>query len=90
MRCTKSVSIPAPVHYASLAAYQSRALKFGDDHDNEKYEFILKKFIRMMNLFDYIFSIDEDDEDPENYTMEDIKTKLMVLDEKVADDMWFI
>jgi hypothetical protein len=46
-----------------------------------------------MNLFNYIFSIDEDDEDdedPENYTMEDIKTKLMVLDEKVADDMWFI
>ena len=44
----------------------------------------------MMNVFDYIFSTDEDDEDPENYTIEDIKTKLMVLDEKVADDMWFL
>lgn len=24
VRCTKAVSIPAPVHYAHLAAYQSR------------------------------------------------------------------
>ncbi len=37
MRCTKSVSIPAPVHYAHLAAYASRTLKFGEDHDTERY-----------------------------------------------------
>lgn len=29
VRCTKAVSIPAPVHYAHLAAYQSR----GTDND---------------------------------------------------------
>jgi eukaryotic translation initiation factor 2C len=70
MRCTKSVSIPAPVHYAHLAAYASRTLKFGEDHDTE--------------------SLDGDNEEPENYSLEDIKTNLMVLDEKIADDMWFI
>jgi hypothetical protein len=37
-----------------------------------------------------IFSLEEDNEEPENYSLEDIKTKLMVLDEKVADDMWFL
>ncbi len=40
MRCTKSVSIPAPVHYAHLAAYASRALKYGEEHDKERYETI--------------------------------------------------
>lgn len=40
MRCTKSVSIPAPVHYAHLAAYGSRAMKFGEEHDQERYETI--------------------------------------------------
>jgi hypothetical protein len=38
----------------------------------------------------YIFSLDDDNEEPENYSLDDIKTKLMVLDEKIADDMWFI
>ncbi len=38
MRCTKSVSIPAPVHYAHLAAYASRALTFDEEHDTEKYD----------------------------------------------------
>lgn len=37
MRCRKSVSIPAPVHYAHLAAYAARILKFGEDHDKERY-----------------------------------------------------
>jgi hypothetical protein len=40
MRCTKSVSIPAPVHYAHLAAYASRALKFDEEHDQERYYII--------------------------------------------------
>jgi hypothetical protein len=38
----------------------------------------------------YIFSLDEDNEEPENYSLDDIKTKLMVLDGKIVDDMWFI
>ncbi|CAF3974965.1 unnamed protein product [Adineta steineri] len=70
MRCTKSVSIPAPVHYAHLAAYASRALKSDEDHERD--------------------SLDDDNEELENYTLDDIKTKLMILDEKVADDMWFL
>ncbi|CAF1246863.1 unnamed protein product [Rotaria sp. Silwood1] len=70
MRCTKSVSIPAPVHYAHLAAYASRALKYGEDQDRE--------------------SVDENNEEPETYSLDDIKTKVMVLDEKITDDMWFI
>ncbi|CAF4969513.1 unnamed protein product, partial [Rotaria sp. Silwood1] len=55
MRCTKSVSIPAPVHYAHLATYASRALEFGEDRDTE------------------IF--DENNEEPENYSLDDMKTK---------------
>ncbi|CAF4025256.1 unnamed protein product [Rotaria sp. Silwood2] len=70
MRCTKSVSIPAPVHYAHLAAYAARTLKFGEDDDKE--------------------SLDEDTEEPESYSLDDIKTKLMTLDEKLVDDMWFL
>ncbi|CAF3801905.1 unnamed protein product [Rotaria socialis] len=69
MRCTKSVSIPAPVHYAHLAAYGSRVLNFGEDHDRD--------------------SLNEDNEEPEQYSLDDIRTKLMELNEKVADDMWF-
>lgn len=37
MRCTKSVSIPAPVHYAHLAAYASRIMNFGEEHDQDTY-----------------------------------------------------
>ena len=48
MRCAKSVSIPAPVHYAHLAAYASRALKFGDDQEGEKYETIKEKLLFIM------------------------------------------
>ncbi|CAF4038167.1 unnamed protein product [Rotaria magnacalcarata] len=70
MRCTKSVSIPAPVHYAHLAAYGSRVLNFGEDHDRD--------------------SLNEDNEEPDEYSLDDIKTKLMELNEKVADDMWFL
>lgn len=31
VRCTKAVSVPAPVHYAHLAAYQSRDIDNADD-----------------------------------------------------------
>ncbi|UJR20428.1 hypothetical protein I4U23_023559 [Adineta vaga] len=70
MRCTKSVSIPAPVHYAHLAAYASRALRYGKDEDAE--------------------SIGEENEDSEDYSLDDIKTELMMLDTKISDDMWFL
>ncbi len=85
MRCTKSVSIPAPVHYAHLAAYASRALKFGEEHDRERYYII----VIITNMI-YISSLDEDNEEPENYSLNDIQTELMMLDGKIADDMWFI
>ncbi|CAF1024442.1 unnamed protein product [Rotaria sp. Silwood1] len=71
MRCTKSVSIPSPVHYAHLAAYGSRALKFDDDRESDNFD-------------------DNNDEEPASYSIDDIKTKLMILDSKVVDDMWFI
>ena len=35
------------------------------------------------------FDGDEDDQ-PASYSIDDIKTKLMVFDPKVADDMWFV
>ncbi|CAF1457105.1 unnamed protein product [Adineta ricciae] len=73
MRCTKSVSIPAPVHYAHLAAYGSRSLKFEDDRDSEG------------SMID-----GDDDDEPQTYSLDDIRTQLMILDPKVADDMWFI
>lgn len=88
MRCTKSVSIPAPVHYAHLAAYGSRAMKFGEEHDQERYSTIRISSDYSLNIF--IFSLDGENEEPENYSLDDIKTKLMVLDSKIADDMWFI
>lgn len=31
-----------------------------------------------------------DEEDPKSYSLEDIKTKVMILDPKIANDMWFI
>lgn len=72
-RCSKAVSIPAPVHYAHLAAYASRTFDFDDNQDEEA-------------------GTDGDDfvENAETVSMDDIKTKLMVLDPKVANDMWFV
>ncbi|CAF3752243.1 unnamed protein product [Rotaria sordida] len=81
MRCTKSVSIPAPVYYAHLAAYGSRSLDFdanhpthsdGNDKDDNDDEDV------------------DDEDDPTSYSLEDIKTKVMIFDPKVANDMWFI
>ncbi len=47
-------------------------------------------YVIMITNIIYIFSLDEDNEEPENYSLDDIKTKLMVLNGKIADDMWFI
>jgi len=69
-RCSKSVSVPAPVHYAHLAAYASRTFDFEDQRDETSGD-------------DFI-------ENNENVSMDDIKTKLMVLDQKIANNMWFV
>lgn len=65
------MSIPAPVHYAHLAAYASRTFDFDDN--NQEHE----------SDGDYV-------ENVENVSIDDIKTKLMVLDPKIANDMWFV
>lgn len=88
MRCSKSVSIPAPVHYAHLAAFGSRSLDFDDDRQTEKCERRFSKE-RITSIVHSSFDGDED-EQPVSYSIDDIKTKLMVFDPKVADDMWFV
>ncbi|CAF3197362.1 unnamed protein product, partial [Rotaria sp. Silwood2] len=67
-RCTKSVSVPAPVHYADLAAHAARMFKFGD----------------------YLGQNEENDDQSENISLNDIKTKVMILNEKIQNNMWFI
>ncbi|CAF3097019.1 unnamed protein product [Rotaria sp. Silwood2] len=70
-RCTKSVSVPAPVHYADLATHAARMFKFGD----------------------YLGQNEENDDQsdqPENISLNDIKTKVMTLNEKIQNNMWFI
>ncbi|UJR07552.1 hypothetical protein I4U23_011840 [Adineta vaga] len=71
-RCTKSVSIPAPVHYAHLAARAARMLDFDDAADR----------------------VEEGDgdelDDQENFSLEDIKTKVMLLNDKIQNNMWFV
>ena len=44
----------------------------------------------MINNIIYIFSVEEDNEEPEDYSLDDINTKVMVLNENIADDMWFL
>ncbi|CAF3857386.1 unnamed protein product [Rotaria sp. Silwood1] len=70
-RCSKSVSIPALVHYAHLAVYASVAYKF-NDNDDETLE------------------IDDDESTSETITLEDIKTKVMILNNNIQDTMWFV
>lgn len=78
MRCTKSVSIPAPVYYAHLAAYGSRSLDFNANN------------IAGSNNSDDDDDNFDDENDLQSYSLDDIKTKLMVFDPKVTNDMWFI
>lgn len=42
-RCSKSVSIPAPVHYAHLAAYASRSFEFTEADTNEEYVILISR-----------------------------------------------
>ena len=90
MRCSKSVSIPAPVHYAHLAAFGSRSLDFEDDRQTEKYETFSSFRTENIHSITHVSFDDGEDEQPLSYSIDDIKTKLMVFDPKVADDMWFV
>ncbi|CAF3351794.1 unnamed protein product [Rotaria sp. Silwood1] len=69
-RCSKAVSMPAPIHYAHLAAYASRTFDFDDSHEQECDD-------------DFV-------ENAESVSIDDIKTKLMVLDPKMENEMWFV
>ncbi|CAF4325858.1 unnamed protein product, partial [Rotaria sp. Silwood2] len=71
VRCSKSVSIPAPVHYAHLAAYASHAYEF--DHSDDE-----------------ILESENDKDQGELITLEDIKTKLIILNNDIQDTMWFV
>ncbi|CAF0968816.1 unnamed protein product [Rotaria sordida] len=57
-RCTKSVSVSAPVHYADLAAYAAR--------------------------------IDDVLDETENISLNDIETKVMIFNDKIQNNMWFV
>ncbi len=47
-------------------------------------------FVDMITNIIYILSVEEDNEEPEDYSLDDINTKVMVLNENIADDMWFL
>ncbi|CAF3974303.1 unnamed protein product, partial [Rotaria magnacalcarata] len=73
VRCTKAVSIPAPVHYAHLAAYQSRD---ADSYENDRRSTIGGDF-------------DDDDlgENMGSITLQDVETRLIQLDPTIQDTM---
>ncbi|CAF5212924.1 unnamed protein product, partial [Rotaria magnacalcarata] len=76
VRCTKAVSIPAPVHYAHLAAYQSRD---ADSYENDRRSTIGGDF-------------DDDDlgENMGSITLQDVETRLIQLDPTIQDTMWYV
>ncbi|CAF1297196.1 unnamed protein product [Adineta ricciae] len=75
VRCTKAVSIPAPVHYAHLAAYQSRdAESFENDRKSTAGDFDDD------DLVDGMGSI----------TLQDVESRLIQLDPSIQDTMWYV
>ncbi|CAF2967700.1 unnamed protein product [Rotaria sp. Silwood2] len=76
VRCTKAVSVPAPVHYAHLAAYQSRD---ADSYENDRRSSIGGDFDDD-DLVDGIGSI----------TLQEVETRLIQLDPTIQDTMWYV
>ncbi|CAF1033031.1 unnamed protein product, partial [Rotaria sordida] len=76
VRCTKAVSVPAPVHYAHLAAYQSRD---ADSYENDRRSSIEGDFDDD-DLVDGIGSI----------TLQEVETRLIQLDPTIQDTMWYV
>ncbi|CAF1375953.1 unnamed protein product [Rotaria sordida] len=77
VRCTKAVSIPAPVHYAHLAAYQSRD---ADSYENDRRSTMGGDF-------------DDDDDLIQNMgsiTLQEVETRLIQLDPSIQDTMWYV
>ena len=66
------MSVPAPVHYADLAAYAARMFEF-DGHDHPKDN-----------------SGDDEWNSEENISLNDIETKVMILNNKIQNNMWFV
>jgi len=84
VRCTKAVSIPAPVHYAHLAAYQSR--------DAESHEFERKS--HQGGDDDETNDVDEDEEELRDQfgsiDLQEVQTRLIQLDPTIQDTMWYV
>ncbi|CAF1148681.1 unnamed protein product [Rotaria sordida] len=76
VRCTKAVSVPAPVHYAHLAAYQSRD---ADSYENDRRSSIEGDF-------------DDDDlvDGMGSITLQEVETRLIQLDPTIQDTMWYV
>lgn len=95
-RCSKSVSIPAPVHYAHLAAGGARAYKFGNRDSPTEDEYLIIDQHRCMKscCFHLIFSDQEFDDDDEmrdkQMSLDDIKSKVMILHENIQNSLYFV
>ena len=76
VRCTKAVSVPAPVHYAHLAAYQSRD---ADNYENDRRSSIAGDFDDD-DLVDSLGAI----------TLQEVETRLIQLDPSIQDTMWYV
>lgn len=89
------MSIPAPVHYAHLAAGTARAYKFGDRNSpNAQQEYVLPDQHRCMKWSSspLIFSDEELDEEADvgQMSLEDIKSKVMLLNESIQNTLYFV
>ena len=94
MRCTKAVSVPAPVHYAHLAAYQSRD---ADSYENDRRSSIAgyeSHCTQPGRCSPWIFPSDFDDDDLVNsaasISLQEVETRLIQLDPSIQDTMWYV
>ena len=47
-------------------------------------------YIDSFYIVNCVFSEGDDLDDQENFTLEDIKTKVMLLNDKIQNNMWFV